>query len=163
MIRLYRAERDRAALLDCIVELQEFERELEPALPAGAAIAEAYLATILERCARYAGVVLVAEVDGAVVGFTCVLTSVPPDSPDDGTRPFAKISDLGVLAVHRGRGIGGELLTRAEEIARESGAADLYIGVLSRNTGARRLYERAGFRDYHVRMVKRLVRKGSPA
>ncbi len=158
MIRLYRPASDRPALLELVVELLAHERELEPQLPAGAEVVEAYLETILDRCARHAGVILVAELDAVLVGFGCVLTAVPPVSPGAGQRAFAKISDLVVLPTCRGRGIGTELVARAEEIARESGAADLYIGVLARNTGARRLYERVGFRDYFVSMAKPLGR-----
>lgn len=156
MIRLYRPASDRGALRACVVELQEYERGIEAALPAGEGMADAYLETILARCARFAGAVLVAQEDGAVVGFTSILTAVPAESPDDDPRPYAKITDLAVCADFRGRGIGSELLHKAAEIARESGAACLHIAVLAKNRGARRLYERMGFSDYRVRMVKPL-------
>jgi hypothetical protein len=50
VIREYQPGQDAPYLRECIVELQEFERRIEPALPAGTAVANAYLAYILERC-----------------------------------------------------------------------------------------------------------------
>jgi hypothetical protein len=63
------------------VELQEFERTIEPALPAGAAMADAYLTYILERCREYRGQVFVAEIAGKVVGFVSIWARVPPTEP----------------------------------------------------------------------------------
>jgi hypothetical protein len=64
-LRDYDPRRHRAQLRSCIVELQEFERGLEPALPRGEEMAEAYLTFLLERCARTAGRVIVAEAEGS--------------------------------------------------------------------------------------------------
>ena len=72
VIREYQPGQDTPNLRECIVELQEFERRIEPALPVGTAMADAYLAYILERCNEYYGKVFVAEVDRRVVGFVCV-------------------------------------------------------------------------------------------
>lgn len=69
VIREYQPEHDTPRLHECVVELQEFERTIEPALPAGTTMADAYLAYILERCREYHGKVFVAEVDDQVVGF----------------------------------------------------------------------------------------------
>jgi hypothetical protein len=69
VVREYQPGQDTPSLRDCIVELQEFERTIEPALPAGTAMADAYLTYILGRCSEYYGKVFVAEVDRRVVGF----------------------------------------------------------------------------------------------
>ena len=55
MIREYEPRRHRDRLRSCVVELQEFERSLEPALPEGEKMADAYLAFLLERCSRTSG------------------------------------------------------------------------------------------------------------
>ena len=83
MIREYEPDRDRDRLRAWIVALQEFERGLEPALPPGEEMADAYLAFLLKRCSTASGRVFVAEVDHAVVGFIGVLPSVVPDEPDE--------------------------------------------------------------------------------
>jgi len=155
MIRDYDPTRDRAAVRACFAELQDVERGLEPALPAGLAVADAYLDFMFARCAEWDGAVFVAEEDGAVVGFICVWARVPPDDPSE-LRSCAHVSDLVVLPTWRGRGIGRALLARGETYARESGAGRLRIGVLARNEGARRLYDASGFREVYVLLAKPL-------
>jgi ribosomal protein S18 acetylase RimI-like enzyme len=96
---------------------------------------------------------MVAEEDGAVVGFICVWARVPPDDPSE-VRFSAHVSDLVVLPRFRRRGVGRALLARGEAYARERGAERLRIGVLARNQGARRLYLDSGFREVFVLLTK---------
>lgn len=155
-IRDYQPQHDAAELRACIVEMQDFERALEPDLPAGEAMADAYLDFIVARAARMNGRLLVAELDGAIVGFVGILPAVPPDEPDEPQAPYAYVSDLIVQAAHRRRGIGRTLLDAAEAYARQAGAAVLRINVLANNTGAAALYGRAGFAERLLQLSKRL-------
>jgi diamine N-acetyltransferase len=139
----------------CIVELQEFERRLEPSLPRGKDMADAYLTFLLDRCSRAAGRV-VAEVDHGVVGFVAVFARVAPEEPDEDQTPYAYISDLVVLPRYRRRGIGRALLEQAEALVGSSGARILRVGVLAKNEPAAKLYRAAGFSDYQLQLVKRL-------
>jgi GNAT superfamily N-acetyltransferase len=153
MIRDYEP-RHHQQLRACMVELQNFARGLEPALPEGEQIADAYLDSLFEKCARWCGKVFVAEIDDAIVGFVGVLCRVPPDAPDEARADYAYISDLVVLPSFRRQGIAGTLLEHAEAFARGNGAGTLRIGVLARNSIARDLYHRRGFVDFHVQLVK---------
>jgi ribosomal protein S18 acetylase RimI-like enzyme len=153
LIRQYDATGDYPALRACFVELQAWERGFEPALPAPEKAADPYIAQLLAQCAENSGRIFLAAADGAVVGFVCVLAKVPP-SADDGVEPYAYISDLVVRATHRGRGIGRELMARAEAFAREAGAKQLRVGVLVRNESSHVFYRGAGFRDYAMKLVK---------
>ena len=155
LIRPYDAAADYPALRACFVELQTWERGFEPALPAPEDAADPYISEILTTCAKSSGRIFLAEADGAVVGFICILTKVPP-SADDRTEPHAYISDLVVRASHRGRGIGRALMLRAESFAREAGAKELRVGVLVRNEASHAFYRAGGFRDYTVQLVKPL-------
>ncbi|MBY0401274.1 GNAT family N-acetyltransferase [Myxococcota bacterium] len=157
MIRPYDPNCDLEAVKFCIVELQEFERVLEPALPPGPAMAGAYLAVLVERCARHAGALFVAESEGKVVGFAAVIGRVEPEAPDQEQSSHTYVSDLVVLPDHRGRGIGRRLLERAETLARQVGTNRLEIGVLSKNEGAARLYRDFGFEDFRIFMTKRIA------
>jgi len=78
-IREYRPDQDAAALRACFVELQNFERGLEPALPEGETVADAYLAWMLTRSKEWNGKVFVVDSDGEVVGFVSVWATVPQD------------------------------------------------------------------------------------
>lgn len=156
LIRSYDAARDAASLRRCFIVLQEVERELQPALPGGEEVADAYLARMLARCSEWAGEVFVAEEEGEVVGFVCVWGAVPQEEVDEVPGPFAFVSDLVVLPEHRGRGIGRRLLARAERHARQRGAALLKLAVLAENTAARRLYEELGYAEHEVVLAKPL-------
>lgn len=79
--------------------------------------------------------------------------------------PLQELEDLApgtwyvnVLATyprHRGRGYGSQLLSIAERIAVDFDKGGLSIIVSDANTGARRLYERLGYREHATRpMVK---------
>jgi ribosomal protein S18 acetylase RimI-like enzyme len=156
-IRDYDPGRDADALRACFVELQEYERRLDPTAPPGEQVADSYLVRMWERCASWAGRVFVAASDAELVGFATVWSRVPPQEPDDPPLAYAYVSDLVVLPAWRGRGVGRALLARAEAFAREQGAPWLGIGVMAENDGARRLYERLGFAAFHVEMKKPLA------
>ena len=159
LIREYQPGQDTLSLRECIVELQEFERRIESALPVGTAMADAYLAYLLERCGEYDGKVFVAEIERKVIGFVCVWARVPPTEPDESPTEYAYISDLVVLAPFRQRGFGRALLERAEGYAREQKATLLRIGVLAQNVLARRLYLNFGFSERRIELSKDLSEK----
>jgi ribosomal protein S18 acetylase RimI-like enzyme len=91
-----------------------------------------------------------ARLDGALVGYA--LLHVEPVGETwvaDTWRTGERIGELESIAVapsHRGQGIGGALLDAVDREFRELGIADVIIGLLPGNEGARRLYERRGFR-----------------
>lgn len=155
-IREFDSARDREALRSCFIELQEFERTIDPRIPPGAEIAEPYLARMFERCREFDGVVLVAVVEGAVVGFVTVWTRYRSFEPEDDPGTYAYISDLVVSAPHRGRNIGHSLLQAAETRAREAGATSIRLSVLAGNTPAMSLYSAAGYRGCEIYLEKRL-------
>jgi ribosomal protein S18 acetylase RimI-like enzyme len=65
------------------------------------------------------------------------------------------VNVLATYPEHRGQGHGTQLLALADELAAASGCQGLSIIVADANTGARRLYERAGYREAAARpMVK---------
>jgi len=82
---------------------------------------------------------LLASVDGAVVG--CAMVTTRPHSPGAGAYLV-----VDVLPEHRGRGIGGVLLERAESAARAAGETALkFSGPHSASAGGARLASPTGF------------------
>ncbi len=66
---------------------------------------------------------------------------------DSGTRPETLVLDgICVDDRVRGQGIGTLLLTAADDLGRSTGARAVQLSVIETNPGARRLYERVGFR-----------------
>jgi ribosomal protein S18 acetylase RimI-like enzyme len=155
-VREYDPERDEAQLRALFVELQEFERQIEGELLPGEEIAAPYLELMFSRCAKWAGKVFVAELDGELAGFVSVWGKVPPDEPDQDPREQAYISDLVVHSRCRGRGVGRDLMGAAQAYARSCGATVIGVGVLAGNSVARELYRSEGFREYLLQLKKEL-------
>ena len=95
------------------------------------------------------GVALIAEDDGRTVGYA--LASVVPQTPIRG-----HLYDLFVSPAARGRGVGRELIDAVAEQLKERGVSHLSLDVSLANDGARRLYDRLGFRAYEVLMAVEL-------
>jgi len=154
IIRNYQ-DSDAAALRQCVIVLQDSERAIDPLLLAGEAMTDRYCARIHARCRDAAGQIFVAEEDSVVVGFVTVLARESFTELDDPPGHYALITDLVVLEPYRGRGIGRQLLQRAENYAKQTGATELRIGVLVNNRPARRLYLGIGFQPHLEIFTKR--------
>lgn len=154
-IRPYDAA-DAAAVRACFIELQDHEHALDPQAPTGEEIADEYIAWMFERCARHQGRVLVARLDGEIVGFSSVLLSMPRTDPDDPVPVHALVQDLVVREKCRNRGVGAQLIATAETLAREVGRTEIRVWVVAQNQGARRFYDRAGYEEQLIHLGKSL-------
>ena len=65
-------------------------------------------------------------------------------------KPLVNIHDVVVLASHRGRRVGEQMLALVGQLAMARGACKLTLEVLQGNYSARRLYERVGFTAYQL-------------
>lgn len=81
----------------------------------------------------------VAKENGKIVGYITVICG--KFIKVRGTAYFV----MGVLASHRGRGIGTQLLHGAEEFVRSQNMHRIELEVFENNVPARRLYEKAGY------------------
>ncbi|WP_305985868.1 GNAT family N-acetyltransferase [Roseibium sp. MMSF_3544] len=111
--------------------------------------------------ARDGTVVVVDHGTGAVAGLTGYkIGAAPVEIADDFPALFRPLQELenqalaswyvNVLACYpeyRGQGLGSRLLDLAEEIARSEGLQKTSVIVADNNTGARRLYERKGYKE----------------
>lgn len=100
-----------------------------------------YWAAVLET-RRRRGDVLVAEVDGEVVGVTQVM--VFPHFQHTGGW-CAELESVHVREDHRGRGIGAALLGAAETLARERGCYRIQLTSRNVRVDAHRFYVANGF------------------
>lgn len=99
---------------------------------------------IVERLSRFSSAesrVLVAELDGTLLGFLA-LHAMPRFEHDD---TIVRILALVVDAGARERGIGRSLMGEAESIGRELGAAFVEITAGHHRPEARHLYETLGY------------------
>jgi ribosomal protein S18 acetylase RimI-like enzyme len=155
MIRAYDPATDYPALRACFFELQSWERQFEPSMPTPEEATDPYLTDMLARCTATSGQVFVAQQDGAIIGFVCLMARVDPDL-DDSLEPYSYISDLVVRAAYRDRGIGRRLMAAAEAAARAAQTKRLKVGVLVANRRAFDFYRAGGFREYSIQLVKDL-------
>jgi GNAT superfamily N-acetyltransferase len=158
IIRTFDSKADTQQLRDCVIELQNFEREIDPRMPSGEEIVDDYIVAMLFRCRMCDGQVLVADIDGEIAGYVTMLNRVQSDDLDDGNLEFGLIADLLVRKAYRGTGLGRELMAAAESFARENGVRWLRVSVMAQNATARKLYASSGFSEIYVELEKDLKR-----
>jgi len=153
-IREYRPD-DVREVEQCLAELQDFSKLIYENVADGA-IAPRYLQYLLSRCGETNGKIFVVESEGRIVGMVCVYARVKSRELDEEEYEYGYVSDLVILADHRGKGLGRALLKRAEHYAQSQGATLLRINVLAQDEVARRLYVECGFDELVVALQKKL-------
>lgn len=96
--------------------------------------------------------IVVAELDGEVVGLASLHTSLAVEYDE----PAAKLSAIAVDERHRRRGIGEALVAAMEEEARRRGCCLIFLTTAERRKDARAFYLRIGFEETGRRFAKSL-------
>ena len=109
-------------------------------------------ASRLERLGIVGDRVLVAEVEGEVVGLAHL--QVTPAIERD--RPAAKIGALVVDESRRGEGVGKALVEALDDEARARGCGLLFLTTSARRTDAHEFYRRVGLEETGKRFTKTL-------
>lgn len=151
---------DRVALDEQELGLNLFENALVGDRNITAAGGIAAMDRLHQRAADSDGVVLVAEIGGAVVAHLVLTFERFGPFVREELRDYALVADLFVRQAHRGAGIGRALIAEAERRAIERGMPRILLGVVHGNTAAERSYRRQGFGDYALELVKTLPRRG---
>jgi len=92
--------------------------------------------------------VIVAERDGAICGMACVEYLNKPESPYDWEQRIYYVTEIGVDAAFRRRGVGRELLEFMRDDAKAKGFTRIELDMWTFNEGALRFYEAIGFRTF---------------
>lgn len=144
---------DRAAVIELLLALQRFERAFAPDHAAPTPEFGAwYIDGLLEHVNEHDGTLLVAVHDGAPCGFVAGF-----DEEDAEARSrYFYIAELSVAEEMRGHAVGTRLIAAIEDLARQRGYKTIVIGVLAQNTRVKGFYNRLGYRDYAVRLRKKL-------
>lgn len=100
-------------------------------------------------------VLLIAERSGRAVGYAMLRIGEGPATWDLGDRAL-ELETLAVLAQERGAGVGHALMAEVDRVAREADVRTMAVGLVHTNEGARRFYEREGFRLFYLDMVREL-------
>ena len=118
----------------------------------GYGVSERDVAERLAAMAAEGRTVLVAELDGAVIG--CLTTSVMRVLHRP--APVGRISMMVVDEGVRSRGIGAALVRAAEQALAAQGCYMVEVTSHMRRTEAHRFYERLGYAKTSVRLAKEL-------
>ena len=117
-----------------------------------AATAEQVVARMARMAAEPGQHVLVAEVDGKVVG----LTTLHIRHVISYDAPFARIASVVVDDGVRSQGIGGRLIDAVEAIARQAGCERIEVTSGAHRTRAHEFYLRRGYAEFPRRFIKTL-------
>lgn len=147
---------DRATIVELIHQLNLFEADLVHDRRRDYGAAEGYYADLMQRLTRRNGRIVLAEVDGIIVGAMGFSADQDAVYMAEDVRNHGTVTDLIVHDEWRGRGIGQMLLAEAERLTREAGFTRLAIGVLVANERAERTYRNFGFEPYVAIMKKDL-------
>ncbi len=132
---------DAEALIALLVHGALVEGKEDPARP------QRYAEALSEIGATPGNEVLVAEVDGMVVGMCQVLMF---RHFQGGGGLCCELESMHVDPRVRSRGIGGQLLEAAVEVARRAGCYRVQLTSNRLRTDAHRFYQRHGFEPSHV-------------
>lgn len=149
---------DRAAVIEGNIDLQETECKLSEFCLPGKEIAEEYLDLLLDTNEIKSGTLLVAKIDGKVVGFiSCRIERDDSITTTDDLNIHGYISDAWTHPDFRNRGIFRALNRAAEEyLGRLPGIKVIKLNVLPKNTPAILAYGRAGYRIQELTYAKRI-------
>ena len=114
--------------------------------------AAGYAAYLGAQFAEPESVVLVAEQDGEVVGYT--YAGVEGNDYMSLRGPAGVLYDIVVDPAHRGQGVGEALLDATLEALAAKGAPRVVLSTAERNESAQRLFARAGFRRTMIEMTR---------
>jgi GNAT superfamily N-acetyltransferase len=130
--------RELAGLCDVLIDCVEGGASVSFMLPISRAKAKAFWRGVAESLARGERAIVVAEVDGEIVGTAQAIWASPENQPHR-----ADISKMLVKPSARRHGVGALVLAAAERAAFEAGRTLLVLDTAS--DSAERLYERGGW------------------
>jgi GNAT superfamily N-acetyltransferase len=107
---------------------------------------------------RLDSVTLVAERDGTVMG----VVDMEYHQRLGDHRPQARVHDIVVTGSARGLGLGTQLLSAAEELARKRGCFRMTLVTAGWREATIAFYRRAGWADYGTWFVKSLIEDVAP-
>jgi ribosomal protein S18 acetylase RimI-like enzyme len=116
-----------------------------------------FLASVMRRTDH---TILLAQVDGAVVGYAWFEIQNRPETPFTWPRKTVFLHHICVDSGHRRMGVGSALITRVEERALGTGIGELALDMWSLNAAAERFFKSCGLKTYRLFLRKQTVLGG---
>ncbi len=117
-----------------------------------------YIEKLLQRVERENGVILVATDGDIPIGF--IAGTIPGQDENDLLDHYptreGTILELIVSTEQRGKNVGKQLMEELENHFRQHGCDSVRVGCFAPNTGAHGFYEKFGYDDRYIEMLKKL-------
>lgn len=147
--------RDVPALVGLWEELMEFHRVRDPFFTRSAQGADIFARFIEENIRNDAACVLVAVVDGKIVGYCQGMLEQHP--PAIAQVDYGQILDFGITAEHRRAGIGSQMLEALCDWFRREGVRRIEVRHSTFNEIGARFWPKMGFQPYLQTSFKELT------
>lgn len=158
-IRVYTSQ-DRKQLLELIKGYIDYfsDKSLYRRAPQKPGLARFLTDKLLRSVKNKKGVLYLAESEREVVGFIGAYLIKQPhwETFETEEMKIGYISKLFIKEKLRGSGIGEALLARAEEHFKKLGVSHIRLFVSGPNVGAHTFYEKHGFINWNVEMIKKI-------
>ena len=156
-IREY-ADKDKKALLECIVQLQDFVGSIDPLrrIRTGKDFdANAYVQNAVNQFKQKQEMIYVAEQSGKLVGcITGIISTVADDDLERYSSTDGTIEELFIHPDHRGQGVGEMLMEQMEKYFWSQGCSVVKVNCFVPNTKAHAFYNKLGYEDRHLTLMK---------
>jgi ribosomal protein S18 acetylase RimI-like enzyme len=119
---------------------------------------EEYLRRMLREHNEKDGILLLAFEGQHLAGFGAAVVESRIEDDWFGSTPamMGRVSELFVAGPYGSQGIGAVLMEKLEAELRAKGCDYIWVEVFASNARAHRFYERLGFADRDIQMIKRL-------
>jgi len=149
-----KADHDALGRLGALLVRTHYEFDPKRFLPTQPGMEKGYGSFLVRQLNDPETVVLVAERDGAVVGYLYGTIAGPDWMSLRGEAGV--IQDIIVDPAHRGGGIGRKLLEAGLDWLKQHGAPRAVLSTAQRNDAAQRLFTSVGFRPTMIEMTREL-------
>jgi len=152
---------DLPGLLQLMIELQGHIASLDPLRRQKTVEdfdAGKYIDHLCEKLEKEEGILFVMEENGKLLGF--IAGSIPGETEEDLLDHYPTkegiVHELVVSKDAQGKNIGRQLLQELERYFGEKGCISVRVGCFTPNIAAHAFYEKCGYSDRHVEMLKTL-------
>jgi len=144
-------EDNKSILRELFLELQKYEKDIyngraEPTNE----FMDKIIDELLKEVAEKNGKIFMAFDNVIPVGFVAGFKEKDFENDTD----YFRLDSLFVVIDYRKRGIGSELVGKSVEYAKSIGLTQVGLGVLSGNKNAYQYYQKRGFKDYGIELLK---------
>lgn len=157
-IREYRPS-DKDAIHVLIQSLQDHVAEMDPLMLnkyGPAFLVEEYIEYLVSRVARENGMIYIAEKENEIVGCIAGVVQDVQEDLETYASHDGKIMDLVIAPEHRGNHVGKELMSALERHFEIHRCVHVRVECFGYNQGGHAFYEKCGYHDRSVEMIKKL-------